>query len=201
MEKLLDPRPVYYKLSQVSVKSGPWLLLIWTLIHTSGWLSKYVSQCVQCFIMLIVFAGEDHSTTLPVGDEMWHIVSYISVPKARRTLPLLPPEVNTTLILLVYQNIKTVEQYRNDFVTMAFDILYFQELYMIFREGKENQWQVSRQSLPLVLCVYQCSQLYQYHFISMLPSKCTGKDPEDNKMVTSWYRLEFLRVLDLEIFS
>ena len=90
-------------------------------------LSKYVSQCVQYFIMLIVFAGEDHSTTLPVGDEMWHIVSYISVPKARRTLPLLPPEVNTTLILLVYQNIKTVEQYRNDFVTMAFDILYFQE--------------------------------------------------------------------------
>ena len=71
--------------------------------------------------MLIVFAGEDHSTTLPIGDVTHR------VPERRRTLSLLPPEVNTTLILLVYQNIKTVEQYRNDFVTMAFDILYFQE--------------------------------------------------------------------------
>ena len=79
---------------------------------------------VDCLFPGVWLAGEDHSTTLPIGDVTHR------VPERRRTLSLLPPEVNTTLLLALRwfcqkndQHIhingvwepeyQTVEQYRN----------------------------------------------------------------------------------------
>ena len=180
---------------------------------------------VDCLFPGVWLAGEDHSTTLPVGDVT------LRVPEVRRTLSLLPPEVNTTVLLALRwfcqkndQHIhingvwepeyQTVEQYWNQTYSLKLShrsrhfstldpllcegvqlfwgshcchvsgqsdvtLEYLVEKWFCydcfwhfilsgmvpwFREVKENQWPVSCQSLPLVLCGNQCSQFYQYHF-------------------------------------
>ena len=74
---------------------------------------------------------------------------------------------------------------KNDFVTIAFDILYFQEWYHDSEKSKKISDQLVVSLYLLYYVVISVVSFISIIFISMLPSKCTGNDPEDNKMVTS----------------
>ena len=72
---------------------------------------------------------------------------------------------------------------KNDFVTI--DILYFQEWYHDSEKSKKISDQLVVSLYLLYYVVISVVSFISIIFISMLPSKCTGNDPEDNKMVTS----------------